>query len=243
MEMYDPRKRKAARKADGKAEVPTLGDGQKWLKTECRVPGAVVGWEHYESSKKGTPGLLIRFVVLDGPDAGSICETTFWLTRLAMDMFGDFLLALGHEEPLDVTNDGHLEKAFGLGAVMMDVKGEDYQNKDDETRTSYRPEWFGKFTGKGSKSWNPLVESAEKGWNAYVKWRSENPRQAPSSDSGGGYGGGGYSDGGGGGGGGSKPKGRFSDDDDIPFAVLFASGIGAAIASMLAGAAQVAALI
>lgn len=205
MALIDPRKRQAERKAEGKSEKPELGSGTKRVARECRVPGAVVGWEHFESSKKGTPGLMVRFVVLNGPDAGKVTERDFWLTEAATAQFADFLLALGHEEPLDPYNNEHLEVAFAHGAVMLDIRGEDYVNGKGEDRTSYKPAWFGEFTGKGETAWNAVLEEAEKGWNAYVGWRANNPRKAAGS--------GGdatnYSGGGGSAGGGP--------DEEIPF--------------------------
>lgn len=212
MATIDPRKRRAAREAAGESAVPELGAGVRRISRECKIPGAVVGWEHYNSSRKGTPGLLVRFVALADPDAGAITERTFWLTDAATDQFLDFLLALGHDEPIDPNNNDHLEVAFAKGAVMMDVKGEEYtyeKDGEEKTRTSYRPAWFGAFKGKSSKAWNKVLEDAEKGWSAYCEWRKKNPRDEPS----------------GGGGGGGEPSGsggRFGGDDggpdeEIPF--------------------------
>lgn len=209
MGTIDPRQRKAAREAEGKSAAPEIGEGPRRVSRECKIPGAVVGWEHYKSSRKGTPGLLVRFVALDGPEAGAITERTFWLTDAAMDQFLDFLLALGHEEPLDPYNDSHLEAAFARGAVMLDVRGESYTTDDGEERTSYRPNWFGVFKGKGKKSWNNLLDEAVAGWDRYVEWRRNNPRPEPGSG-----GGGGDSDRGRGGGRASFGGGQ---DDEIPF--------------------------
>jgi len=205
MALIDPKKRQAEREAEGKSSKPELGEGTKRIDRECRIPGAVVGWEHFESSRKGTPGIMVRFVALSGPDVGKVTERNFWLTDAATAQFADFLLALGHEEPLDPYNNEHLEVAFAHGAVMMDIKGEEYQDKNGNPKMSYRPAWFGEFTGKGEKSWNKVLEGAEEGWNNYVGWRANNPRKAAGS---GGdatnYGGGGGSTGGG-------------PDEDIPF--------------------------
>ena len=204
MTMIDPRKRAAAREAEGKSATPELGEGTPRIECECRVPGAVVGWEHYKSSRKGTPGMLTRFVCLDGPDAGKITETTFWLTDAALDQFADFLLCLGHNEPVDPYNDDHLADAFGKGAVMMDVKGENYTDRDGNPRTSYRPAWFGKYNGKGNEKWNAIMEASEAGWSRYVEWRRNNPRPEPGSQ--------------------PVPRqaqggsgGNVGDDDEIPF--------------------------
>lgn len=207
MSMIDPRRRKAARKESGQSETPELGESAKRVSRECKIPGCVVGWEHFKSSQKGTPGLMVRFVALEGPDAGATTERNFWLTDRAMDQFLDFLLALGHEEPLDPYNDDHLEAAFSRGAVMMDIKGEDYTDRRGNDRTSYRPAWFGVYKGRDKAEWNKLLEEATKGWAAYVKWREQNPRPQPGS---GGGGGGSYADSSSGG------SGDYSDDS-IPF--------------------------
>ena len=204
MALIDPRARAAERKAEGKSEKPELGAGTKRIDRECRIPGVVVGWEHFESSRKGTPGIMVRLVAVTGPDVGKITERNFWLTDAATAQFADFLLSLGHEEPLDPYNNDHLEVAFSHGAVMMDIKGEDYTDKDGNTKTSYRPAWFGEFTGKGEKSWNKVLEDAEEGWNHYIAWRKTKPRPAAGS------GGGGATDYSGGGS-------QGGPDEEIPF--------------------------
>lgn len=196
MPTWNPADRMKAREAKGQSATPELNEGPARISRECRVPGAVVGWEHYESSRKGTPGLLVRFVALDGPEAGKIAERTFWLTDAAVDQFLDFVLALGHTEPIDPYNDDHLGSAFSRGAVMMDVRGESWQDRNGNERTSYRPAWFGAYRGEGSKAWNEIMEQAEEGWNRYIAWRAKNPRTAPGESSG-------YSSSGG--------------DEDIPF--------------------------
>jgi len=221
MAMVDPRKRQAERKADGQSEVPELGEGVKRVQSECRVPGAVVGWEHYESSKKGTPGLLVRFVALEGPESGGICERTFWLTDRAVGQLADMMICLGHLDPFDPQNNDHLERAFAKGAVMMDIKGEKWEDqKTGEERTTYRPAWFGKMPkGSGKKEWNEHMVEAEEGWGRYLTWRQNNPRRAAGDND---SGGGGYSSGGGSGSGsgGSSSGGGSSayDEDEIPFA-------------------------
>jgi len=207
MGTIDPRKRREARRAAGQSDNPELGSGGPVrLSRECKIPGAVVGWEHYKSSRKGTPGLLVRFVALDEPDAGKIAERTFWLTDAAVDQFADFLLSLGHEEPVDPYNDAHLEAAFSRGAVMMDVRGEGWTTREGEERTSYRPAWFGVYKGKGQKAWNEILDEAIQGWDRYVEWRRNNPRPEPGSGSASGGGG----------------RARFGSDsagqdDEIPF--------------------------
>lgn len=208
MGMIDPKKRRSAREAEGKSATPELGKGPQRINRACRIPGAVVGWEHYKSAVKGTPGLLVRFVALDEPDAGAITEKTFWLSEAALDQFADFLLALGHEEPVDPNNNDHLEVAFSRGAVMMDVKGESYTDREGNERTAYRPEWFGVYRGKGKKEWNEILKAAEEGWGRYIEWRGKNPRPEPGSGSGGSS-----TDTGS-----KQRRSRFGgDDDEIPF--------------------------
>lgn len=201
----DPRQRKAARKEAGHGEIPEEGAGVKRVKHECKVPGAVVGWEHFESSRKGTPGLMVRFVVFEGPDAGAISERNFWKTDRAIDQFLDFLLALGWEEPLDIEDDDQLERAFATGAVGLVIRGEDWKDREGNTRTKYEPAFFYRYREAGKPEWNAMVEEAEKGWAGYVKWREEHPRPSPGENSGSGDGGGS--------GGGSYG----GDDDSIPF--------------------------
>lgn len=197
--IIDPKKRRQERVAEGKSADPELGEGGTTrIRTECRVPAAVVGWEHYRSSAKGTPGLLVRFVALEGPEAGAVTETTFWLTDAAISRLADLIVALGNTEPVDVTDDDALEAAFSRGAVMMEVKGRTYTVNGQE-RTTYEAAWFGRYEGKGSKAWNEHVAQATEGWTRYVQWRQRNPRPEPgsggtSSGSGGHGGAGGYHD-------------------------------------------------
>lgn len=206
----DPRKRAAKREAEGKSSTPSVGEGgPPRVNTECKVPGAVVGWEQYESSAKGTPGTLVRFVVLDGPEKGKITETTFWKTPKTEDQWADLALSFGYMEPFDWNNEDHLQNIFTSGAVMLDIRGESYIDREGNERTSYKPVFLGKYDGKPSKDWNEIVQAGEEGWARYLQWRANNPRPSPGSSSGGG--------------GGSSQSGRFGnggggyDDDGIPF--------------------------
>lgn len=180
--MIDPKERMKARKEAGMSEVPEDGERTEFVQSECTVPGAVVGWEHFESSKKGTPGLLVRFVVLEGPEVGRATERNFWLTDRAMDQLLDFVLAMGWEEPFDPDNDEHLEKIFSLGAVKIVIRGEDYTDSEGEERTTYRPAFFNRLKGKGKKEWNSIVVAGQAGWDRYVKWRESNPRGVASAE-------------------------------------------------------------
>lgn len=209
--LVEPKKRKAERKAEGKSEVPTEGVRTEYVKRAQKTPGAVVGWEHYNSSKKGTPGLLVRFVLLEGQDAGKAAERTFWKTAAAIAQFSDFALAIGYEEPFDPDNDDHLEAMFAKGVVGLDIKEETYTKRNGDEATAARPEWFYVVPGKGKKEWNKLVEAGQKDWERYVAWRANNPRPEPGTGGGGGGGGGNSGGGGGGYGGGADP------DDEIPF--------------------------
>lgn len=209
MVMVNPQQRQQERKDRGlDKDFPQT----EWLKEEYRGPAVIVGWEHYRSSKKGTPGTLVRFVCLDGPNAGKVCEGTLWKTQKAIGTFADLALALGWTEPFDPDNDDHLASIFSKGAIRLTVKSETYTNNSGEDKTSYKPAYYDPFRGSKEKAWGPLYATAKEGWNSYSGWRAENPRPEPSGDDG--YGGGNsdnsssdYSDGGG------------SDmaDDDLPF--------------------------
>lgn len=180
--IIDPNQRRQERIAKGQSPDPDLNENKtKRVETECTIPGVVVGWEHYRSAAKGTPGLLVRFVAVEGPEAGGIVETTFWLTDNAMGRLADFLLALGNTEPVNVHDDDDLERAFSANPVMIEVKAETYNDRNGNPRTRYDAAWFGRFTGKTSSAWNDLVAEAHKGWARYVSWRQNNPRPEPGS--------------------------------------------------------------
>jgi len=211
--MLNPQDRMKERKNEGKSEIPEDGERTEFVTQEQRCALAVVGFERYRSSGKGTPGILVRFVTLNGPEPGKAAERTFWDTPNAIGQFLDFVLALGHTEPFDHTNDDVLNGIFTKNAVNCSIQGEGWVDRDGNERTTYRPAFFSVFKGKPASSWNPLVEKGEEGWDRYVKWRTNNPRPEPGS--GGGGGGGGGQGGGGGGGGGGQGGGRYSDE--IPF--------------------------
>ncbi len=206
----DPRARAAQREADG---IPMREDSGGLFPTvnqELRANAAICGWEHFESSNKGTPGLLVRFVCLDGPQVGETVERSFWKTENALYMLADLALALKWEEPFDESDNDDLEKVFD-GAVKITVKAQDPYEKDDGTIVErYEAAFFNptRYTLK-EKEDGPVIEAAEASFSAYLQWRENNPRGGGSSSR--------SSSGGGSSsrssGGGSAPP----VDDEIPF--------------------------
>lgn len=217
----NPNERRQERKEKGWSEDPELGEGPPRVGREQRCPGAAVGFERFKSSEKGTPGLMVRFVALSGPDAGKITDRNFWLTQKAIGQFTDLVLAYGWTEPLNTDNDDHLEALFARGAVMMQIKGEDRSWTDDDGEehetTRYSPAFFAKFKGQPADDWDEHVQAGQKYWDEYLKWRKENPRPKPGSSSGGS--GGGSSSGGSRSrsSGSGKSDGNKVGDDSVPF--------------------------
>lgn len=213
MSKLDPNARAEARKAEGKSEVPELGGQTERINRNTRVLLAPCGWEHYESTKKHTPGVLVRWVALEGPDAGKVTERTFWKSDAAADQFLDYCLAAGYREPIDWDDDDDLEALFtggdSKGVVLADIKVEDTWTRNDGTEVkTYRPAWFGpsnvpKPSAEQAKRWNALIKAAEEGWDRYMQWRETHPR--------------GQSRGGGGGGGRDYDDGAGGQDEEIPF--------------------------
>lgn len=220
MATIDPRQRKKKLEEEGRSLEDNAGGGR--INEECDIIGVCVGFERFESSGKGTPGIMVRFVSVEGPHAGKVTDRNFWLSEKAVEQFIDLGLCFGYEEPWDPDDDDHVEKVLTdapLKAVKVIIKGK--EGLDGKTR--YEPAFFRKLRSGGEElkdAWTKHIEAGEKSWDAYLKWRESNPRPAPGSapqqtsggggrrqeDTGGGYGGGGGGEGGGG-----------YADDDIPF--------------------------
>ena len=217
MAKVDPNARANERKEQGWSEVPEEGKRAEWVSMAQRAPLAAVGWEIYEAGT-GTPGILVRFVVLAGPDKGKITERTFWLSDGARSQLADFALAIGFREPFDDEDENDLQRLFTKGALMGEIKEDSFRNqRTGKIVTKFRPDSFYPLPSdrKPSADWNAIMEAGEAGWARYQKWRETHPRGEEAQwggDQGGGGGGsgGGAAQGGGGGRGGGY-------DDDIPF--------------------------
>lgn len=236
----DPRARKEERKEKGWDS----GDGGDRLpRLEMEVKGfiaAPVGYERFESSGKGTPGLMIRFVVLeeprgwreeDGDIVGCIVDKDFWLTGNMGDL-ADLAIAMGWDEPFDEKVDAEVDRMLqnGLGACRITTKADTYVE-----RTRYIPAYFNRCTTYevAQDGWEELIDAGVADFDKYMEWRAKNPRKKPGEQTasggqtrgggaprsqgarGGGGDGGGGNDarrrgGGGGGGGGGAPP------DDAP---------------------------
>jgi hypothetical protein len=238
----DPRKRAQERKEKGWDD----NAGSQKIKEECKFLGAVAGFERFESAQKGTPGIMVRFVAVDGPLAGHVIDRDFYLTENALGFLADLALAFGYEEPFDENNDEDLEAVFqhGAGVCFITVKRETYEKTGGGQGEKFAPAFFAKSRFTEPKAeWDAFIDQGIKSFDAYLKWRESNPRKAPGQggggqgggqrgggggyggggNRGGGYGGGGggYGGGGGGGGGygggGGGGGGDFVPDDEIPF--------------------------
>lgn len=180
----DPKKRKQEREEKGWSDD---GPSTNFLRTEGKMPMAVGGWERFKSSQKGTPGIMIRLVVVEGQHAGSVIDRNFWLTEKALEQLADFALAFGYEEPFDEHSDDALEKIVcnGTGVVMGTVKGEHYQKDDGSAGVRYEAKFFGPYRGTKKESWAEYVKLGEDSFARYGQWRANNPRALPGQGGGG----------------------------------------------------------
>jgi len=217
--IHDPKKRKEQLKNEGR-DLEDSGGGR--IEEECDIIGVVVGFERFESSGKGTPGIMVRFVAVEGPHAGKCSDRNFWLSEKAVDQFIDLGLCFGYEEPWDPDDDDHVEKVLTdapLKAVKVVIKGK--EGNDGKTR--FEPTFFRKLRSGADaikKEWEAPIAAGEKSWDGYLKWRENNPRPAPGAAPTGGGGGqrrAASTGGGGGGGGQEQEQGYQGDDNDIPF--------------------------
>lgn len=218
----DPKERKKEREDKGWSED---GPGTNFLRQTGKFPMAVCGWERFHSSQKGTPGIMIRFVVVEGPNAGEVIDRDFWLSERALAQLADFALAFGFEEPFDEHSDDDMERivSHGVGVVNVVVKSEGYTKSDGSAGTKFIPNFFNPYRGAAKDSWGEWITKGEASFQAYLQWRTNNPRpkpgDAPRGQGGGGRGGAGggtsgsYGGGGQGGGGGSYEP----PDGDVPF--------------------------
>jgi len=188
----DPRARAKERAEKGYSDD---GPSTTFLRATGKFPMAVAGWERFNSSQKGTPGLMVRLVAVEGEHAGDVMDRDFWLTQNALFQLADFALAFGYEEPFNEHDDDDLERVIthGLGVIVVTVQAEGYTKNDGSAGTRYNAAFFGKYKGQKKDSWGEHIKAGEKSFEGYLRWRENNPR---------GSGGGGSRRGGGGGGGG-----------------------------------------
>lgn len=232
--MPDPREREKERKDNGWGD----GDGERAPRIAEKVKflAAPVGFERYESSGKGTPAIMIRYVCVavlsrwdgkkwenDSNDydslIGHIIDKDYWLSGKMGDLC-DMALAHGWEEPFDENDDDQLERIIqnGLGVIVITTKNDPYDGKD---------KWIAAFFNKpraGTEEdpeWEAIIAKGVEGFNKYFAWREKNPRRKPGEEpkaaKGGGGGGGGNAGGSGRrkpGDGGGEGRGRSEGNED-----------------------------
>lgn len=186
----DPKARREDRKARGLPDPSEAFEPMPWVTADDldkhgeKHTAAVTGWEWYESPKKGTPGLDIRWVIVDGPLAGKQAGSTLWFSTTsdyALDVLADMAICFGWEEPFDERNDDDLEKVFtnGSGLLVLVLKTEDsYENSKGDEVTPVKPAFYNASRKKADDEVKALVKRGEAAFNGYLKWREENPRGA-----------------------------------------------------------------
>jgi len=176
--MIDPKARAKERKDKGYSDD---GPSTSFLRATGKFTMAAVGIERFNSSAKGTPGLMIRLVVVEGDHAGDVLDRDFWLTQNALFQLADFALAFGFEEPFDEKSDDDIEKIItsGLGVVTVKVQAEGYTKSDGSAGTKYNADFFSRYAGEAKDSWKEYLDSGEKSFNGYLRWRANTPRATP----------------------------------------------------------------
>ena len=206
----DPKARQKEREENGWGE----GGGERTpmltVATTIAV-AAVVGFERFESPQKRTPGLKVRFVVLDGEHAGKCVDRDYWLTENALGQLADLALAKGHEEPFDPEDDDDIAKAIMGKAVEIKTKTRRYNDKDGNEKVAADVDFTNKCKRRAKdqaekKLWSGVLKTAQEQFQGYLDWRADHPR----------------GEGGGGGSGEDRSSGgaASSADDDVPFARL-----------------------
>lgn len=213
MAKIDPNKRKEERKAEGHSEIPSEGSGgPPRINVACKVPAAIVGFDRVISKEKRTPGIEIRFVALEGAQAGHVVDRTFWESSAFNGQIADLALAIGHEEPFDPDEDDDLAKVFAFkgGVVGVDVRArEPWVDNKGKERIDFEARFFYRipFDSRPKKNvdadkprldqWLAHKKAGAASWEGYLKWKEDRAKKA--------------AQGGGGGGG------RSRDDDEVPF--------------------------
>lgn len=214
--MIDPKKRAEERKEKGWSDD---GPGTTFLRTAGKFSMMCVGWEYFQSSGKGTSGLMVRLVVVEGEHAGEVIDRNFWLTPNALDMLADFAGAFGYMEPFDEKDSDAIDKVTSrdfpprLGVIRVTVQAEGYTKNDGSAGTRYEPKFFGPYKGEKKDSWDTYYNGGISSFEAYLAYRERNPRVLPGQQR---MGGGGYQ--------GQEATGGYQEpgtlplsEDDIPF--------------------------
>lgn len=174
----DPNARKKEREEKGWSED---GPGTDFLRVEGKIVLAVAGWERFNSSQKGTPGVMMRFVAVEGEHAGEVVDGKFWLTDAALGALADWAIAFGWEEPFNEKSDDDFDKivVFGTGVLVGHVKASHFTKKDGTAGVSYEPRFFSKYKGQKKASWAEYIKKGEASFAKYLEWREKNPRPLP----------------------------------------------------------------
>ncbi len=212
----DPKRRQQQRE---ELDLPDItepgGGGPTYIEEECRVIAANVGWEHFDSAKKGTPGLHIRYVAVHPPEhAGHITTIDVWKLPQCLDRLADMALAHGYEEPFSEEEDDDLEAVFtaGDGLIQLVIKpDEPYQDKNGKMVQRYSPAFFNRTRHRMDESYKKIIEDGEDEFGRYLKWREDHPRGSFTGVSGG------SSNSSNSGGSGQQQGQRKGADSDFPF--------------------------
>ncbi len=207
---------------DRRQERKELGlDGPRadWIREKGKFLACPVGYELFESSKQHTPGLLVRFVIVEGPNIGKVVERNFWRTPNAMSMLGDFSLAMKYDSPWDADEEADVKQVLTHGdrVLLVTVKEETYEDKDGNEKLKYEASFFDAYRRKfdWTDDLKAMRKEAVTQFQDYMEWRKEHPRgeqrDNDDRDDRGSRGGRGGGNNGGGRGGGGSSGGRGSD--------------------------------
>lgn len=179
----DPRAHKAAMKERG-IDIDKPSSGMERLDKPGTYEFVVVGFETYRSSQKGTPGIMFRAVIVDGPEAGKQFNWDVWLAG-SMSSFLELLLVHHFEEPFDASSLTILQKRIepifdGTKVFRGQVKEESYEDREGNDRVKLVMGYLNKSRKQVTPEMKELVQAGYDSWAGYCKWRKDNPRdQAP----------------------------------------------------------------
>ena len=175
--MIDPKDHKKALKEKG---IDIDADPKR--SGRLTIPGtflmAVCGWEFYNSSSKGTPGLMLRVVVVEGPQSGEILDVDLWFSG-SMSSLCEFLLSHGHEEPFDPEDKKKMDDLFARVTQDRLFKGvckEEHSEWNGKTQTKIILRYWYKAKTAPTKEQNEIRNKGMDSWDAYCRWRASNPR-------------------------------------------------------------------
>lgn len=199
----DPNQRKLERKEEGFSEIPEEGGGgPPRIRVACKVPAAIVGFDRVISREKRTRGIEIRFVALEGAQAGHVVDRTLWDSSAFNGQIADLALAIGHEEPFDPDEDDDLAKVFSHkgGIVGVDVRAKDpWTNDKGQERIDYEARFFYRIPADSRpkknveadkaryEKWTEVKKAGIASWEGYLKWKEDRAEKA--AQGGGGRGG------------------------------------------------------